>query len=93
MGSFTPNEKGLYDLQGNVAEWVNDFYEIKFNLNNKTELDPLGPVNGELRTIRGSSWRDSDITELRMTYRDMGNDPRDDVGFRIARYIKPTTKK
>ena len=93
VGSFTPNEKGLYDLQGNVAEWVNDFYEIKFNLNNKTELDPLGPVNGELRTIRGSSWRDSDITELRMTYRDMGNDPRDDVGFRIARYIKPTTKK
>lgn len=93
VGSFTPNEKGLYDLQGNVAEWINDFYEIKFNLNNKTELDPLGPVNGELRTIRGSSWRDSDITELRMTYRDMGNDPRDDVGFRIARYIKPTTKK
>jgi len=93
VGSFTPSEKGLYDLKGNVSEWVNDFYEIKFNFSNKTELDPMGPVNGELRTIRGSSWRDSGITELRATYRDMGNDPQDDVGFRIARYIKPTTKK
>jgi formylglycine-generating enzyme required for sulfatase activity len=93
VGSFDANSKGLYDLQGNVSEWVHDFYEIKFNLNDKTEIDPMGPKTGEFKTIRGSSWRDSDISTLRPTYRDMANDPSDDVGFRIARYIKPVDKK
>ena len=93
VGSFDANSKGLYDLQGNVSEWVHDFYEIKFNLNDETEIDPMGPKTGEFKTIRGSSWRDSDISTLRPTYRDMGNNPSDDVGFRIARYIKPTAKK
>ena len=93
VGSFDANEKGLYDLQGNVSEWVHDFYEIKFNLNDKTEIDPMGPKTGEFKTIRGSSWRDSDISSLRPTYRDMGNNPSDDVGFRIARYIEPIAKK
>ncbi|MCH9843392.1 MAG: PEGA domain-containing protein [Gammaproteobacteria bacterium] len=93
VGSFDANSKGLYDLQGNVSEWVHDFYEIKFNLNDETEIDPMGPKTGEFKTIRGSSWRDSDISTLRPTYRDMGNNPSDDVGFRIARYIKPVAKK
>jgi hypothetical protein len=53
----------------------------------------MGPKTGEFKTIRGSSWRDSDISTLRPTYRDMANDPSDDVGFRIARYIKPVDKK
>jgi len=88
VGSFNPNQKGLYDLQGNAAEWVNDYYGIRFNLNNKIEVDPMGPENAELKTIRGSSWRHSDITQLRLSFRDTGIDPRDDVGFRVARYVK-----
>ena len=93
IGSFKSNQNGFNDLTGNLSEWVNDFYEIKFNLNDKTEIDPMGPKTGEFKTIRGSSWRDSDISTLRPTYRDMANDPSDDVGFRIARYIKPVDKK
>jgi hypothetical protein len=50
--------------------------------------DPLGPTEGELHVIRGSSWMDSSISELRLTYRDYGTDARPDLGFRIARYLE-----
>jgi len=88
VGSFPPNEKGLYDLEGNVAEWVNDYYGIEFSLGMKAHKNPTGPEKGEFRMIRGASWRHSNITELRLSFRDYGNDPRDDVGFRIARYVE-----
>lgn len=88
VGSFPPNEKGLYDLDGNVAEWVNDYYGIEFNLGTKADKDPLGPEQGEFRLIRGASWRHSNITELRLSFRDYGNKPRDDLGFRIARFVE-----
>ena len=87
VGSFPPNEKGLYDLAGNVAEWVNDYYGIKFSLGTKADKDPVGPAKGEFRMIRGASWRHANITELRLSFRDYSNDPRDDIGFRIARYV------
>ena len=87
VGSFPPNEKGLYDLSGNVAEYVNDYYGIEFSLGMKADKDPTGPEKGEFHIIRGGSWRHSNITELRLSFRDYGNDPRDDVGFRIARYV------
>ena len=86
VGSFPPNEKGLYDLAGNVAEYVNDYYGIEFSLGMKADKDPTGPEKGEFHIIRGASWRHSNITELRLSFRDYGNDPRDDVGFRVARY-------
>jgi formylglycine-generating enzyme required for sulfatase activity len=87
VGSFPPNEKGLYDLAGNVAEYVNDYYGIEFSLGMKADKDPTGPEKGESHIIRGASWRHSNITELRLSFRDYGNDPRDDVGFRVARYV------
>ncbi|MEJ6613074.1 MAG: PEGA domain-containing protein [Porticoccus sp.] len=93
VGSFSANKKGLYDLDGNVAEWVNDYYGIRFNLGSAAEIDPMGSNEGELRVIRGASWRHSDITQLRLSFRDTGNSARDDVGFRIARYIEPANKK
>ena len=39
------------------------------------------------RVIRGSSWRQAGVTELRLSYRDYGVDPRVDLGFRIARNV------
>jgi len=86
-GSFPPNEKGLFDLAGNVAEWVNDYYGIEFSLGTKADKDPTGPTKGEFRMIRGASWRHANITELRLSFRDYSKDPRDDIGFRIARYV------
>ncbi|WP_461480876.1 PEGA domain-containing protein [Porticoccus sp.] len=88
VGSFRPNHRQLFDLEGNVAEWVNDYYGIEFGLSAAAEKDPSGPAKGELRVIRGASWRHSNITELRLSYRDYGVEPRDDLGFRVARYVE-----
>ena len=88
VGSFPSNSKGLFDLGGNVAEWVNDHYGIEFSLSMAADKDPSGPAKGDSRVIRGASWRHSNITELRLSFRDYGIDPRDDVGFRIARYVE-----
>lgn len=84
---FSPNGKGLYGLGHNVAEWVHDFYGIEPTLGSASLKDPTGPASGEFRVIRGASWRHGSITELRLSFRDYGSDPRDDVGFRIARYV------
>ena len=88
VASFAANGKGLYDLGNNVSEWIHDFYGVELGLSLKRETDPLGPDKGEYRVLRGASWRDSDITELRLSYRDYGLDARDDIGFRIARYAE-----
>ncbi len=88
VGSFPSNHKGIFDLGGNVAEWVNDYYGIEFSLSMAADIDPSGPAKGDIRVIRGASWRHSSITELRLSFRDYGIDPRDDVGFRIARYVE-----
>ena len=86
VGSFAPNQHGLYDLAGNVAEWVHDFYGASGSLS--VERDPLGPEAGQFRVIRGSSWAHGAITELRLSFRDFGEQARDDVGFRVARYLE-----
>lgn len=87
-GSFPANAKGLFDMGGNVAEWVSDFYDIQVGSGDKAELDPLGPGKGEFHVIRGSSWAHGTLTELRLSYRDYNAKARDDVGFRIARYLE-----
>ena len=86
VGSFAPNDKGLFDLGGNVAEWVNDFYDVVTSAGGKVEVDPMGPASGEFHVMRGSSWAHGAITELRLSFRDYGSKAREDVGFRIARY-------
>ena len=87
VGTFTPNQHGVFDLAGNVAEWTHDFYGALGALGG-VEVDPLGPVEGQFHVIRGSSWAHGTITELRLSFRDFGEEPRDDVGFRIARYLE-----
>jgi len=88
VGSFVKNNKGLFDLAGNVAEWQHDFYQINTSLSLAIEQDPSGPLSGDYHVIRGSSWAHGSQTTLRLSYRDYGNDKRNDVGFRIARYVK-----
>jgi len=87
-GSFPANPAGIYDLGGNVAEWCHDYYAANAASANKGVVDPMGPVTGNHRVIRGSGWRDASITELRFSYRRYSRDPASDIGFRIARYAK-----
>ncbi len=88
VGSFTANQNGLYDMGGNVSEWVHDFYSTRGGLSSKVEKDPVGPDSGKYHVIRGSSWAHGSITELRLSYRDYGIDGRNDLGFRVARYVE-----
>ncbi|MFT4863409.1 MAG: sulfatase activating formylglycine-generating enzyme [Pseudohongiellaceae bacterium] len=87
VGSFTVNQNEIYDMAGNVAEWVHDFYGAVGSASGR-EVDPLGPEDGQFHAIRGSSWSHGSITELRLSFRDFGVEPRDDVGFRVARHLE-----
>ena len=79
---------GFYDLGGNVAEWMHDFYAVYPGEATRLVTDPMGPVSGNHHVVRGASWRDGNITELRLSYRDYSNKPHYDLGFRIARYAE-----
>jgi len=88
VGSFAPNSNGFFDMGGNAAEWVHDYYGSSGQIGTAMETDPLGPVQGTYHVIRGSSWAHGTITELRLSFRDYNNESRDDVGFRVARYLE-----
>ena len=83
---FAPNELGIHDLAGNVAEWLHDYYSVKTP--KEKLIDPMGPDQGDYHVIRGSSYKHGRFSELRWTYRDYGIEPRPDVGFRIARLLE-----
>ena len=85
VGSFRSNSLGIYDGSGNVSEWISDYYSIPTPGVPDVIKDPRGPKSGTQHVIRGSSWRHANITQLRHSYRDFGNEGRIDVGFRIAR--------
>jgi formylglycine-generating enzyme required for sulfatase activity len=61
------NEYGLYDTLGNVAQWVNDWYDPDYYQNSPSE-DPKGPSSGKLRVLRGGSWFDLP-QYIRVSYR------------------------
>ena len=53
VGQKQPNAWGIYDMQGNVWEWVSDWYGL---YGTKEVTDPLGRAEGRARVIRGGSW-------------------------------------
>ncbi len=88
VGRFPANHRGLYDMAGNVAEWVNDWYSANTDLAGSSNLvDSLGPEEGEFHVIRGGSWARGHMPQLRLAYRDFGAKGVHDVGFRVARYV------
>jgi formylglycine-generating enzyme required for sulfatase activity len=88
VSSLEPNAMGIFHLGGNVSEWINDLYAITPSIAGRLMRDPTGPAEGEYHVIRGASWMHATVTELRLSYRDYGKDPRPDLGFRIARYAE-----
>lgn len=67
VGSYEPNEFGLYDMHGNVSEWCLDNYHDDFYKNSPTE-DPLDEGSSGDRTVRGGSWG-SDANNCRSRHR------------------------
>jgi len=91
VGQKLPNPYGLYDMYGNVREWVSDWYEA---YPSNTQLtDYRGPESGFWRVNRGGSW-DYDAAYCQSAYRhDLApGDKMDDLGFRLILYpvITPT---
>jgi formylglycine-generating enzyme required for sulfatase activity/predicted Ser/Thr protein kinase len=76
---------GLYDMAGNVAEWVADWFGATY-YQRGSGRNPAGPESGEFRVMRGGSWYGNPIL-LRSAYRIDG--PPDwrsfNLGFRCAR--------
>jgi formylglycine-generating enzyme required for sulfatase activity len=86
VASFPRDPGGLFDTGGNVSEWCHDLYSPYAGLSDQIEIDPTGPASGTHHVVRGSSWRDGSITELRLSYRTYSDQQRDFIGFRIARF-------
>jgi formylglycine-generating enzyme len=76
VGQKKPNPWGLYDMLGNVWEWVGDFY------NEKIFADPQGPTSGETNVLKGASFV-GDVKNA--TWLTHGGGPGNgwDVGFRV----------
>jgi formylglycine-generating enzyme required for sulfatase activity len=87
VAKFPANSLGLHDLGGNVAEWIHDYYTVSVDASS-VAIDPAGPAEGKQHVIRGSSWRNSSLTDLRLSARDFGDNIRNDLGFRLARYAE-----
>ncbi len=86
VASFAADRSGLYDLSGNVSEWVHDVYSLAPPAPG-VEVDPVGRAVGQAHVFKGSNWRSATITELRASFRETAAAGRDDLGFRVARYL------
>lgn len=84
VGQKQPNGLGIYDMSGNVWEWVQDWYDEKY-YKNSPKNNPKGASSGEDRVLRGGSWIDG-ARNARSANRGWGNPvDRDDFnGFRVA---------
>lgn len=87
VGSFPPNEMGLYDMSGNVSEWVQDWYDRKFYSVSPVE-DPrlLEDRTKSNRVRRGGYWGNNEWL-LRCTFRNFRkpNYRLIGLGFRLAK--------
>lgn len=90
VGSFPPNNNGLYDMAGNVWEWVSDWFSVRFYYADILH-NPRGPANGVMKVRRGGSWSDS-VKAMASGYRDWSyplSRGFNDIGFRCSVNLKP----
>jgi formylglycine-generating enzyme required for sulfatase activity len=84
VGNYYPNGYGLYDMAGNVWEWVSDWFDPSYYAKSPTE-NPQGPDSGEFKVLRGGSWHNFAMglrAGIRNTEYPMSTG--DGVGFRCA---------
>ncbi|MFY0605878.1 MAG: SUMF1/EgtB/PvdO family nonheme iron enzyme [Cyclobacteriaceae bacterium] len=95
VGRLKPNELGIYDMTGNVSEWVSDWYNPKKD-SLVGKINPQGPADGNGKISKGLSWYyealDSNGMPLKygihmpeVRYQSPKNTRNDGFGFRIAK--------
>ena len=87
-GSYAANPLGIFDLGGNVSEWIQDYYEVGRAETESVVEDPLGPETGRFHLVRGPNWRGATVTDLRMASRNFSADGDERIGIRIARNLE-----
>lgn len=87
VGTKPANAWGLYDAQGNIMQWVSDWYG---DYQATPQVDPVGAPTGTNHVIRGGSWFPSGAHYLRAAYRFYSNPDlhSGDIGFRLVRTHK-----
>ena len=88
VASFEPNDFGLYDVSGNVWEWVSDWYDTYY-YSVSSQYNPTGPDDGHYKVIRGGGWGDPETRLATVYFRNFtGPDTRSPtIGFRCVKSI------
>ncbi len=88
VGALAPNELGLYDMTGNMAEWCWDWYSTLDAIGRTPTTDSQGPEQGKGRVCRSGCWYMQKAFNGIMARGSYYNYDRSwDVGFRIARSV------
>jgi formylglycine-generating enzyme required for sulfatase activity len=87
VGSFPEEVSGLYDMSGNVREWVNDQYSLSVPAKGTIAVNSFGPPDGEGNVAKGSGFRSASLTDLGAASRHQEYSAGDDIGFRVVRYV------
>jgi formylglycine-generating enzyme required for sulfatase activity len=86
IGVYEPNRRGVFDMYGNVSEWVSDWYGPYRDIR---MIDPMGPNNGEKKIRRGGFFGNS-AGNCTATHRASAKPGRraEDTGFRVVRDVR-----
>ena len=83
IGTKKPNELALFDMSGNVCEYVQDFFSLSYS--SEAQQNPTGAATGDSHVYRGGSY-ERPTWQCRLSSR-FGNNPaerREECGFRLA---------